>query len=76
MDIQTMKIEIIHWLTQLDDKSILEKIQAIKEEGYELSSDQQNMLNERLEKYERGETKFKSWEETKSSIRSRSKDEL
>jgi putative addiction module component (TIGR02574 family) len=77
MDIQSLKIDIIHWLTQLQDKNILEKINAIKEEeGYELTSAQRAELDKRLEKYGRGEMKFRTWEETKASIRKRSKDAL
>jgi putative addiction module component (TIGR02574 family) len=77
MDIQSLKIDIIHWLTELRDKAILERIQAIKEEeDYDLSLPQQEELDKRLDRYERGEMKFKSWEETKSSIRSRSKNAL
>jgi putative addiction module component (TIGR02574 family) len=74
MDIQSLKIDLIHWLTELRDETVLEKIQAIKEEGdYDLSPAQQEELDKRLERYERGDMKFKSWEETKASIRSRSK---
>ena len=74
MDIQTLKIDIIHWLTQLNDKNVLEKIQALKkEEDIELSSDQQVELEKRLNKYVRGEMKFKSWEETRASVKKRSK---
>ena len=77
MDIQTLKIDIIHWLTQLNDKNILEKIHALKEEeDTELSSDQQVELEKRLEKYERGEMKFKSWEETMASVKKRSNSAL
>ena len=74
MDIQTLKIDIIHWLTQLNDKNVLEKIQALKkEEDIELSSDQQVELEKRLNKYVRGEMKIKSWEETRASVKKRSK---
>lgn len=77
MDIQSLKIDIIHWLTQLNDKNILEKIHALKEEeGIELSPAQQTELDKRLEKYSKGEMKFKSWEETKASIKKRSKNAL
>jgi len=77
MDIQSLKIDLIHWLTELKDRAILEKIQAIKEEeGHNLSPAQQEEIDKRLERYERGDMKFKSWEETKASIRSRSKDAL
>lgn len=77
MDIQSLKIDIIHWLTELKDKTVLEKIHAIKkEEDIELSQAQQTELDKRLKKYEAGETKFKSWEETRASIRKRSKNAL
>ena len=74
MDIQTLKIDIIHWLTQLNDKNVLEEIHALKkEEDIELSSDQKVELEKRLNKYVRGEMKFKSWEETRASVKKRSK---
>ena len=74
MDIQTLKIDIIHWLTQLNDKNVLEKIHALKkEEDIELSSDQKVELEKRLNKYVRGEMKIKSWEETRASVKKRSK---
>jgi hypothetical protein len=77
MDIQSLKIDIIHWLTELKDKNILKKIYALKEEeSIELLPTQQVELDKRLVKYERGEMKFKSWEETKASIRKRSKNAL
>lgn len=76
MDIQSLKIDLIHWLTELKDKTVLEKIQAIKEEDYNLSPAQQEELDKRLERYERGDMKFKPWEETKASIRSRLKNAL
>jgi putative addiction module component (TIGR02574 family) len=77
MDIQTLKIDLIHWLTELKDKNILEKIHALKEdEEIELSPAQQTELDERLKKYERGEMKFKSWDETRASIRKRSKNAI
>lgn len=77
MDIQSLKIDIIRWLTELKDIRVLEKINAIKEDqDVELSPAQQAELDKRLEKYERGEMKFKSWEETKASVRKRSNDAL
>jgi hypothetical protein len=77
MDMQSLKIDIIHWLTELTDKNVLEKIDAIKKETeLDLSQSQQVELEKRLKKYELGEGEFKSWEETKVSIRKRSKDAL
>lgn len=76
MDTSSLKIDIIHWLTQLNDKTVLEKVRIIKEETIELSPSQQNELERRLAKHQKGELKFKSWEETKASIRKRSKNAL
>lgn len=76
MDIQSLKIDIIHWLTELKDTAVLEKIMAIKEEASGLTASQQAELDKRLEKYDRGEMNFKSWEETKKNIRERSKNAL
>jgi hypothetical protein len=77
MDIQSLKIDIIHWLTELTDKNVLEKIEAIKKETeLELTSVQQLELEKRLNKYELGETELKSWEETKINVRIRYKDAL
>lgn len=79
MDIQSAKIELIHWLTELQDKTILKKLQGIKdqeESTFELSPDQKKELDDRLEKYENGEMEFSTWETVKDRIRSRSKDDL
>jgi len=77
MDTESLKLDIIQWLTQLKDKNVLEKIRAIKEEeGFELSVSQQEELDNRLEKYGRGEMKFKTFEQTKASVRERSKSKL
>ena len=62
-------------LLRIKDKTILEKIHAIKNEReeMELSEAQKMELDKRLEKYEKGEIKFSSWEATKTSIRKRAK---
>lgn len=76
MDVQSLKIDLIHWLTELQDKSILEKLQGLKEQQentYELSAEQKKELDSRLEKYENGEMKFSSWDAVKDRIRNRSK---
>lgn len=79
MDIQSAKIELIHWLTELQDKTILKKLQGIKdqeESTFELSPDQKKELDDRLEKYENGEVEFSTWETVKDRIRNRTKDDL
>lgn len=79
MDVQSVKIDLIHWLTELQDKTILKKLQSLKEQqesSFELSTEQQNELDSRLEKYENGEMRFSSWETVKDRVRDRAKDAL
>lgn len=75
IDIQNLKIEIIHWLTGISDKKVLNKILALKkkENSFELSAEQEAELERRLAEYDRGEMIFKSWEEVEASERRRSK---
>ncbi len=63
-DVQSVKIDLIHWLTELQDKSVLKKLQVLKEQqesSFELSAAQQRELEGRLEKYENGEMEFSPW---------------
>ncbi|MDZ7604878.1 MAG: addiction module protein [Cyclobacteriaceae bacterium] len=79
MDTQSVKIDLIRWLTEVQDTSILEKLQILKEsytETHQLSADQEKELDARLEKYEAGELTFSSWDTIKSRIRDRSKNAL
>ena len=79
MDTQSIKIDLIHWLTELQDTSILKELQMLKErhkETYQLSADQEKELDIRLKKYETGEMKFSSWDTVKDRIRNRAKDSL
>jgi hypothetical protein len=60
MDIQLEKIELVKKLLATEDVSILKSIKKIfeKEEKDwwdELTEEQQNILNESMEQYERGE---------------------
>ncbi|WP_245949346.1 addiction module protein [Echinicola strongylocentroti] len=79
MDVQSVKIDLIHWLTELQDKSVLKKLQGLKEQqesSFELSAEQKKELDSRLEKYENGEMRFSSWETVKDRVRKRAKDAL
>lgn len=79
MDTQSIKIDLIHWLTELQDTSILKELQMLKERHkgtYQLSADQEKELDIRLEKYESGEMRFSSWDTVKDRIRNRAKDAL
>lgn len=79
MDVQSIKIDLIHWLTELQDKSILKKLQGLKEQqesSFGLSEEQKKELDSRLERYEKGEMKFSSWDSVKDRIRKRAEDAL
>lgn len=43
MDIQTIKVDLIHWRTELEDKSVLKELQGLKkkqEGSFELNAEQ------------------------------------
>ncbi|MFD2035643.1 addiction module protein [Belliella marina] len=64
MDIQTIKIDLIHWLTKLDDASLLEKLQSLKEKHeFGLGEDHKKILDERLELYEQNPDELIDWED-------------
>jgi len=47
MDVRSVKIYLIHWLTELQDKSVLKKLQGLKEQqesSFELSAEQKEEL--------------------------------
>ncbi|MDN3670662.1 addiction module protein [Echinicola jeungdonensis] len=79
MDIKSVKIDLIHWLTELQDKTVLKKLQGLKEQQestIELSPEQKKELEARFEKYENGEMEFSPWDTVKDRIRKRAKDAL
>lgn len=79
MDVQSVKIDLIHWLTELQDESVIKKLQVLKEQqesSFELSAEQKKELDSRLEKYESGEMEFSPWETVKDRVRNRAKEAL
>jgi len=79
MDVQSVKLDLIHWLTELQDMAVLKKLQGLKEQqedSFELEKEQIEELDSRLEKYENGKMKFSSWETVNETIRNRAKDAL
>lgn len=53
LDVQSVKIDLTRWVAELQDKSILKKLQGLKEQqesSFELSAEQQRELDSRLEK--------------------------
>jgi|GEM_PF-797475 peptide subunit release factor RF-3 len=78
MDAAALKLDLIKWLSQLQDEGVLKKINALREANEEvagLSSEQIDELERRLEKYQRGEMEFSSWVSVKERIKSSIKNE-
>ncbi|OYX24300.1 MAG: addiction module component [Algoriphagus sp. 32-45-6] len=78
MDAAALKLDLIKWLTQLQDEVVLKKIHALKEADEKeigLSADQIEELERRLEKYHRGDMEFSSWESVKERIKATEKNE-
>jgi putative addiction module component (TIGR02574 family) len=78
MDVKSLKIDLIHWLTELQDQSVLKQLHMLKEqqENAELNAVQEKELDSRLKMYQEGETGFSSWDEVKDRIRDRAKEDL
>ncbi|MFT6866994.1 MAG: hypothetical protein ACJA08_001832 [Cyclobacteriaceae bacterium] len=63
MDIETIKIDLIHWLTEVKDLSILEKLQSIRnQETNELSDSHKKLLDERIAHFEENPHIGLDWE--------------
>ena len=60
MDIQSVKIHLIHWLTEINDEKILEQLTFLKE-SYEkdwwddLSKEEQTLIDEGINQLDQGE---------------------
>ena len=69
MNIPATKIMLIHWLAELEDQSVLEKLINVQQETVDLNGEQEEELSRRLTRYEAGETQFSSWDEVRSRIK-------
>ncbi|WP_373521390.1 addiction module protein [Aquiflexum sp.] len=79
MDVKSVKFDLIRWLTELQDKAVLEKLLAFKDESeklHELKPEYMEELENRLIKYEAGEMKFSSWDAVKNRVKNSAKDKL
>lgn len=71
MDIQTIKVDLIHWLTELQDRSVLEQLQLFKlQQESHLSDAQKAFLDQRIASYEKDPTNVLDWEEVMKDIES------
>ncbi|WP_162340435.1 MULTISPECIES: addiction module protein [Cyclobacterium] len=69
MDTQSIKVELIHWLTELQDPKILEQLQAFKhrQEGG-LSDAHKGLLDERIASYEKDPGKALDWDDVMKEL--------
>ena len=69
MDIQAIKIDLIHWLTGVDDLALLKKLQAFKKlQETQLSDAHQKLLDERMDSYEKDPNNTMDWEEVSKEL--------
>jgi len=69
MDIQSIKVDLIHWLTELQDRSVLEKLQAFKnQQETELSDAHKALLDERIASYENDPEQVLDWENVMNEL--------
>ena len=62
MNIQSIKIDLIHWLTELQDRSILEQLHAFKQKQEpELSDAHKALLDDRIASYEANPDRLLDW---------------
>jgi hypothetical protein len=71
MDIQSIKVDLIHWLTELQDQSILEKLQVFKHQQEKgLSDAHKALLDERIASYENDKANLLDWDDVVKEIES------
>ena len=63
MDIQSIKVDLIHWLTELQDRSILEQLQVFKHQHTEeLGDAHKSLLDKRIASYEKNPDSVHDWD--------------
>lgn len=63
MDVQALKLDLIHWLTELQDSAVLEKLQAFKnQETNRITEEQKEWLDERLASYHKNPSSVLPWD--------------
>lgn len=75
METEISKLEIIEMLIHTTKEDVLQKVRKILEDNneYDYDDDFYAMLNERRERYMKGESKGIPWEEVEDKIRNSSR---
>ena len=64
MNIQATKLELIHWLTELQDQNTIEQLQAIRDQQtLNLSKAHQQLLDERIAFHEQNPDQLLDWDQ-------------
>lgn len=74
MDLRAEKLDLIQWLAQLSDESIISKIKELRNKNAidtNLSADHKDILDERLASHETKPESGSSWNEVKQRIASK-----
>lgn len=69
MDIQSIKVDLIHWLTELQDQTILEQLQSFKRrQEEELTEAHKDLLDKRIASYENDPGKVLDWNDAMKEL--------
>ncbi|MBN7810690.1 addiction module protein [Algoriphagus sp. H41] len=69
MDLQAIKLDLIQWLATLQDRSVLEQLQAFKQQQKNgLSESHKALLDERIESYQSNPGNVRDWEDVMDEI--------
>lgn len=69
MDIHAAKIDLIHWLTELQDYSTLQQLLALKDQHQiHLSEAHRALLDERIASYHADPTKVLDWDDVVKAL--------
>ena len=69
MDTQSKKIDLIHWLTELQDQSVLDQVLAFKQQQEGTLSDAHKaMLDNRIASYEQNPDQLLDWDDVMKEL--------
>lgn len=69
MDTQSIKVDLIHWLTELQDRSVLEQIHAFKQQQEGTISDAHKaLLDNRIASYEQNPDQLLDWDDVMKEL--------
>ena len=70
MDIHAIKIDLIHWLTELQDYSTLKELLALKDQHQtNLSEAHKALLDERIASYHKDPKKALDWDDVVEELK-------